>query len=91
MMNKLFSDMQAPFRHKPHQLTKRSEGAIRSNMGKKLIVLSPVVSLVVAGCVQVQAPDKPIVINLNISIRQEILYKLDEASKKAIEDNPGIF
>jgi YnbE-like lipoprotein len=44
-----------------------------------------------SGCVQVTAPDKPIVINLNIAIRQEILYKLDAASKKVIEENPEIF
>jgi hypothetical protein len=46
---------------------------------------------VLTGCVQVTAPDKPIVINLNIAIRQEILYKLSAASKKVIENNPGVF
>ena len=44
-----------------------------------------------SGCVQVTAPDKPIVINLNIAIRQEILYKLAAASEKVIEENPEIF
>ncbi|MBL0924550.1 MAG: YnbE family lipoprotein [Sphingomonadaceae bacterium] len=60
-------------------------------MGKTILVLTPVMIAALSGCVQVTAPDKPIVINLNIAIRQEILYKLDAASKKVIEENPEIF
>ncbi len=33
------------------------------------------------GCVNVTAPDKPIVINLNISITQEVVYRLDNKAK----------
>jgi len=44
-----------------------------------------------AGCVNVTAPDKPIVINLNISITQEIVYRLDNQAKTVIQQNPGIF
>lgn len=44
-----------------------------------------------AGCVQIETPDKPIEINLNINIRQEIVYRLDGDAKKLIEDNSGIF
>jgi hypothetical protein len=43
------------------------------------------------GCVNVTAPDKPIVINLNISITQEIVYRLDNQAKTVIQQNPGIF
>ncbi|WP_294332869.1 YnbE family lipoprotein [uncultured Sphingomonas sp.] len=43
------------------------------------------------GCVTVNAPDKPIVINLNISITQEVVYRLDNKAKAIIQDNPGIF
>lgn len=43
------------------------------------------------GCVNVSAPDKPIVINLNISITQEVVYRLDNKAKTLIQDNPGIF
>ena len=78
-------------RHKHRQLTNRMDSAIRRNMGKKILVLTPIMVSVLAGCVQVTAPDKPIVINLNIAIRQEVLYKLDAASKKVIEENPEIF
>lgn len=43
------------------------------------------------GCINVTAPDKPIVINLNISITQEVVYRLDNKAKAIIQDNPGIF
>ena len=43
------------------------------------------------GCVNVAAPDKPIVIELNINIRQEVVYRLDAAAAKTIEQNKDIF
>ena len=45
----------------------------------------------VAGCVQIDTPDKPIEINLNINIRQEVVYRLDGDAKKLIEQNSEIF
>ena len=48
-------------------------------------------AMALAACVQVKAPDKPIEINLNIRIEQEIVYKLDGDAKKLIEQNTGIF
>ncbi len=74
-----------------HQLTNRNDNAIRRLMGKVLLLFIPLMVSVLAGCVQVTAPDKPIVINLNIAIRQEILYKLAAASERVIEQEPGIF
>ena len=44
-----------------------------------------------SGCVNVSAPDKPIVINLNISITQEVVYRLDGEAKTMIQQNPSIF
>ena len=43
------------------------------------------------GCVNVSAPDKPIVINLNINVTQEVVYRLDGEAKSLIQQNPGIF
>ncbi|WP_267381695.1 MULTISPECIES: YnbE family lipoprotein [unclassified Sphingomonas] len=43
------------------------------------------------GCVNVSAPDKPIVINLNINVTQEVVYRLDGQAKSLIQQNPGIF
>lgn len=44
-----------------------------------------------AGCVQVQAPNEPIVINLNINIRQEVVYRLDSSARELIEQQAEIF
>ena len=44
-----------------------------------------------AGCVQVSAPDKPIEINLNINIRQEVVVRLQEDVRDLIKNNPGVF
>ncbi len=43
------------------------------------------------GCVTVKAPDKPIVIELNITIRQEVIYRLDSKARDVIEQESGIF
>jgi len=45
----------------------------------------------VGGCVNISAPDKPIVINLNINVTQEVVYRLDSEAKSLIQQNPGIF
>ena len=44
-----------------------------------------------SGCVNVSAPNKPIEINLNISVTQEVVYRLDSDAKAVIQQNPGIF
>lgn len=94
-MNKMFSKPKATLWNRVWQLTNAPIGAIRRNMRKILCALPlmalPAFSAMTGGCVQISAPDKPIVINLNIAIRQEILYKLDAASKKVIDENPEIF
>ena len=90
-MNKAFRKGKAAMLHIHQQLTNRMDSAIRRNMGKAILILTPVLVATLSGCVQVTAPDKPIVINLNIAIRQEILYKLAAASEKVIEENPEIF
>ena len=47
--------------------------------------------LAAGACVNVTAPDKPIEINLNISVTQEVVYRLDGEAKSIIQQNPGIF
>ena len=48
-------------------------------------------SLAVSGCISVQAPDKPIVIELNINIKQEVIYRLSADAANTIEKNQDIF
>ncbi|WP_238401916.1 YnbE family lipoprotein [Altererythrobacter sp. C41] len=47
--------------------------------------------MTLAGCISVEAPDKPIVIELNINIRQEVIYRLAEDAGNTIEENADIF
>ena len=44
-----------------------------------------------SGCISVSAPDKPIVIELNINIKQEVIYRLAAEAANTIEANPEIF
>ncbi|WP_225206875.1 YnbE family lipoprotein [Novosphingobium huizhouense] len=46
---------------------------------------------VLAGCISVKAPDKPIVIELNINIKQEVVYRLAADAAQTIDKNAGIF
>ncbi|MGN3973946.1 YnbE family lipoprotein [Tsuneonella sp. SYSU-LHT278] len=47
--------------------------------------------LALGGCVQVTAPDKPIVIELNVNIRQEVIYRLAADAENTIDQNEDIF
>jgi len=75
-----------------NRLTARAFGAIRRQMNRILnYAFFAIAALAISGCVQVAAPDKPIVINLNIKIEQEVIYKIDGAVKDAIDENADIF
>lgn len=67
----------------------KSEARRRTIGGRCLAGIFGVMAL--TGCVQIETPDKPIEINLNINIRQEIVYRLDGDAKKLIEQNSEIF
>jgi hypothetical protein len=60
----------------------------RRRLGSLMVL--PVL-LASAGCVQVSAPDKPIEINLNINIRQEVVVRLQQDVKQLIQNNPEVF
>lgn len=44
-----------------------------------------------ASCITVKAPDKPIEINLNVNIRQEVLVRLQQDVQQLIQQNPEAF
>ena len=74
------------------QLTDRSYAAIRRQMRSLTtagLVFGAMTGL--SACVQVTAPDKPIVINLNINIKQEVVYRLDGDAKDLINEEADIF
>ena len=47
--------------------------------------------LATAACVSVKAPDKPIEINLNINVKQEVVVSLKKAAEVFITSNPELF
>ena len=55
----------------------------------KLAALSAAMPL--ASCVTVKPPDKPIEINLNVAIRQEVLVRLQQDVQQMINRNPQAF
>ncbi len=44
-----------------------------------------------SGCVQVSAPEKPIEINLNINVKQEVIVRLQKDAQDLITQNPELF
>lgn len=47
--------------------------------------------MALTACVTVSAPDKPIVIELNINIKHELIVQLAEDAKKTIDEHGDIF
>jgi len=48
-------------------------------------------STLLAGCISVKAPDKPIEINLNINVKQEVVVSLKQDAQDLIANNPELF
>ena len=65
----------------------------RSKHGMRMTIAMALAGtgLAAGGCVNVSAPDKPIEINLNVNVKQEVVYRLDGDAKNLIQSNPGIF
>lgn len=55
------------------------------------IVAATAMALTLAGCISVNAPEEPIVIELNINIRQEVIYRLAADAGTTIDENADIF
>ncbi len=47
--------------------------------------------LPLGGCITVKPPDKPIEVNLNVDIKQEVLVRLQQDVQQMIEKNPQAF
>ncbi len=62
-------------------------------MRPQMLILFGAAAVAVAGCipVQIQAPDEPIEINLNVNIRQEVIVRLERDAEQLLEDNADLF
>jgi hypothetical protein len=68
--------------HKPGMRGRRKATAV---------VMAVLSAGLAGGCVTVDAPTEPIVIELNINITQEVIYRLAGDVQENIEANPEIF
>ncbi len=64
-------------------------GAMEALMAQRWMILAAGVAC--AACVQVRAPDKPIEINLNVNIKQEVVVRLERDVQDLVKSNPGVF
>ena len=67
--------------HKPVMHKRRAIAGVIAVLGSALA----------GGCISVTAPNEPIVIELNINITQEVIYRLAEDVRQNIDENPEIF
>lgn len=61
---------------------------------KQVVIFLGLCAVMTSACaprVQIAAPDKPIEINLNVKIDQEVRVRLDKEVEDLIEDNPDLF
>lgn len=72
-------------------LTNLTRRPTSHRMTRTITIMSLAAAAATTGCVNVSAPDKPIEINLNINVTQEVVYRLDGEAKSLIQANPGIF
>jgi hypothetical protein len=55
------------------------------------LLAAAVLAAPLSSCISVKAPDKPIDINLNVTIRQEVLVRLQRDVEQLINQNPQAF
>lgn len=65
----------------------RMNGASRRR-GAAILVAG---SALLAGCITLEAPSEPIVIELNINITQDVVYRLATDADSTIDENADIF
>ncbi|RVQ69746.1 YnbE family lipoprotein [Croceicoccus ponticola] len=64
----------------------------QSHFARGLIIAGALAcSVTLSACVNVNAPSEPIVIELNVNIKQEVLYRLVDSAEENIAENPEIF
>ena len=66
----------------------------RASLGVTMGCVIPVLVPLLAACsptVKIEAPDKPIEINLNIKIEQEVRIKVERDLEKVFAEDPELF
>jgi hypothetical protein len=69
------------------RMTRQGTGRSR----RAMMAGAAILSAGLGGCINIAAPDEPIVIELNINIRQEVIYRLAQDAANTIDENADIF
>ena len=56
-----------------------------------LVVLTSLSVIACTPSVKIEAPDKPIVINLNVKIEHEVRVRVEKDLDSVLANNPGLF
>lgn len=75
----------------PAPLARSANMEVSSRRPGLRILAVGLVPFALAGCITLEAPTEPIVIELNVNIRQEVIYRLAEDAGNTIEENADIF
>ncbi len=75
----------------PPSPVRAEKARTQSGASRSTVLIALLFASALGGCVTVEAPDKPIVIELNVNIRQEVIYRLAADAKNTIEQNEDIF
>lgn len=65
--------------------------AWRTGVVARAMLIAGAGMIPLAGCITLEAPDEPIVIELNINITQEVIYRLAADAGNTIDENADIF
>ena len=80
---------------KVRKLTNRARVAHKARMNGAgragAVVMAMLGYGLVGGCISVSAPGKPIVIQLDINVKQDVIYHLAPGAQSTIDENSSIF
>ena len=63
----------------------------RSRICNARLAAGIAIAVPLAGCITVKAPDKPIDVNLNVNISQQVTVRLQQDVQQLIQKNPQAF
>jgi hypothetical protein len=64
---------------------------MKHSITRPSLLAAALIAAPLSSCISVKAPDKPIDINLNVTIKQEVLVRLQRDVEQLINQNPQAF
>ena len=64
---------------------------MKQSITRPPLLAAALIAAPLSSCISVKAPDKPIDINLNVTIKQEVLVRLQRDVEQLINQNPQAF